>query len=397
MIDKIKTHYLLIILLFIAIALFLFYAKIQPQLNHDFSALFDANKYLDVYHYFRGNESTYKIPFPFHTRIFVPWLASLMPFNDPVDNFMAVNFIFMVLSIVSIYFLWIRLGISHEFIVTGFFWLLVHWVGIIRLNIFDPITADVPLYFFHALLIGFIIRKRFYWLLVLAPLATLQKESFVGLMVITFITSLYVFRKKTISKMDLTLVFTAMILSIGAKTLANNIFPPVEEGKNSMMILLFHARETFLNPFRLLRWLIGVFTAFGPLLILANWYKIKNKKIFSGNEYLIMLSLTSLGFALLGGGDFARLAFLGFPFIMTWILTSLYHVRGFLFRIAFIMGIPLMKLFRNIPDPAVTGWDRFYNFYPEFANPVIVLLWFGYGVLCVFAFRTIHKKLSMLP
>jgi hypothetical protein len=207
-----------------------------------------------------------------------------------------------------------------------------------------------------------------------------------------------VYYKKKIKKKDLILVFTAMIISIGLKELANYLlFPAVDEGKNSMIILLFHARETILNPFRLVRWLIGVFTSFGPLLILTIWYKIKHKNIFSGNEYLLIFSLTYLGFALLGGGDFARLSFLGFPFIMTWILVNLKNIRGFLFRIAFIMGIPLMKLFRNIPDPEVTGWDRFYNFYPEFANPIIVLLWFGYGVLCVLAFRTIHKKLSMLP
>jgi hypothetical protein len=270
-------------------------------------------------------------------------------------------------------------------------------VGIIRLNIFDPITADVPLYLFQALLLWFILQRKHYLLLFLAPLATLQKESFVGLMVITFLTSLYVYQKKKITLSDLSFVFISMILSIGTKALANHIFPPEDAGKNSMLILFFHARETILNPFRIIRWLIGVFTSYGPLLVLAIWYRIKNKKLSTGNEYLIMFSLTYLGFSLLGGGDFARLSFLGFPFIMTWILTSLRNIRGFLFRIAFLMGLPLMKLFRNIPDPAVTGWDRFYNFYPEFANPIIVLLWLGYGVLCVFAFRTIHKKLSMLP
>jgi hypothetical protein len=199
------------------------------------------------------------------------------------------------------------------------------------------------------------------------------------------------------SRSSLLIVFLALVLSFVARETTSYYFPPADEGRNSMMVLLFHARESILNPFRLVRWLIGIFTAYGPLLILAVWYKIIHKNITSGNEFLIMLSLTYLGFSLLGGGDFARLAFLGFPFIMSWVLISLENVRGFLFHIAFIMGLPLMKLFRNIPDPAVTGWERFNNFYPEFANPVIVLLWLGYGVLCVLAFRIIHKKLSLLP
>ncbi|MBS0000112.1 MAG: hypothetical protein KFF73_14120 [Cyclobacteriaceae bacterium] len=398
MFDKIKTHFLLILLLLLASGLFLLYLKIQPRLDHDFSALFDANKYLDVYMYFSGENQAYEVVFPINSRILVPWIASLMPFEEPVNNFLLVNYFFMILSVIAIYYLWISMGLSKGFIMTGFFWLLIHWTGIIRLNIFDPVTVDLPLYLFQALLILIIIKKQFHWLLILAPLATLQKESFMGLMVISFITGLYLYIKKNgMSRSSLLIVFLALVLSFVAREITNYYFPPADEGRNSMMVLLFHARESILNPFRLVRWLIGIFTAYGPLLILAVWYKIIHKNITSGNEFLIMLSLTYLGFSLLGGGDFARLAFLGFPFIMSWILISLENVRGFLFRIAFIMGLPLMKLFRNIPDPAVTGWERFNNFYPEFANPVIVLLWLGYGVLCVLAFRIIHKKLSLLP
>lgn len=398
MFEKIKPHFLVILLIVLTTGLFAFYLKVQPQLDHDFSALFDANKYLRAYGYFAGSEKDFEVAFPMNSRILVPWMASLMPFKDPVNNFLMVNYIFLILSVIAIYFLWVRLGLSKGYIMTGFFWLLVHWIGIIRLNVFDPVTVDLPLYLFQALLLLFILEKRFLWLLVLAPLATLQKESYVGLTVIGFVTGIYSFiSRRGIGKKALLILFLAMLLSIGTRELVTYFFPAADEGKSSAIVLYFHLRETISNPFRLVRWLIGIFTAYGPLLILAVWYKIIHKKLSHGNEFIIMFSLTYLGFALLGGGDFARIAFLGFPFIMTWILLSLKDVRTFLFRIAFIMGLPLMKLFRNIPDPAVSGWDRFYNFYPEFANPVIVILWFGYGVLCVLAFRIIHKKLSLLP
>ena len=398
MFEKIKPHFLLVLLILLATGLFGFYSKIQPRLDHDYSDLFDANKYLRVYDFFSSPGSEYEVAFPMNTRILVPWLASHMPFNDPVRDFMAVNYLFMILSIAALYFLWNKLGFSAGYIVTGFFWLLVHWVGIIRLNIFDPVTVDLPIYLFQALLLIVILEKRFFWLLILAPLATLQKESFIGLMAVTFFTAVYSHLvKKEFSVSSLLIILLAMILSIGANELANHYFPPEQAGKNSMLVLYFHLLETVQNPFRLVRWIIGVFTAYGPLLILAVWYKIIRKKIGEGNEFMFMLSLTYLGFSLFGGGDFARIAFLGFPFIMTWILAGLENVRGFLFRTAFIMGLPLMKLFRNIPDPAINGWDRFNNFYPEFANPVIVLLWFCYGILCVVAFRIIHKKLSLLP
>lgn len=398
MLEKIKSHFLLIMLVITATGLFFFYLRIQPQLNHDFSTLFDATKYLEVYQYFRGEKTNMEVVFPVNTRIVVPWLASKMPFRNPIHNFLMINYFFIILSVISIYYLWKRFDLTQGYILVGFFWLLIHWVGIIRLNIFDPVTVDVPLFFFQALLMLIILQRRLFWLLILAPIATLQKESFIGLSVITFLTGLYVYWfNKELKRKDLFLLFIAVILSVLTRQIADFYFPPQDQGKSSMLVLLFHARETVLNPFRLVRWLIGLFTAFGPLLILAIWHKAIYKKLGDGNKFLIMLSITYLGFSLLGGGDFARLAFLGFPFIMTWILVSIKNIRGFLFMIAFIMGLPLMKLFRNIPDPSTAGWDRFYNFYPEFANPVIVILWLGYAILCLLAFRTIHKKLSMLP
>ena len=91
-----------------------------------------------------------------------------------------------------------------------------------------------------------------------------------------------------------------------------------------------------------------------------------------------------------------RISFLGFPFIMTWILLKLMDTKGFIFKAAFIAGIPLLKLFGIMPDPAVSGWDKFNNWFPEFANPVLVLLWLIYGILCLVMFRVIDKKLSIL-
>jgi hypothetical protein len=67
-----------------------------------------------------------------------------------------------------------------------------------------------------------------------------------------------------------------------------------------------------------------------------------------------------------------------------------------MFKAAFIAGIPLLKLFGTLPDPANSGWDKFNNWFPEFANPVIVLLWLVYAIMCLGMFRIIEKKLSIL-
>jgi hypothetical protein len=279
---------------------------------------------------------------------------------------------------------------------TGFFWLLIHWVGIIRHNIFDPITVDVPVYFFQVLLLFIIFKRKYFWLLILAPIATLQKESFPGLLIAVFLVSLYESYRGTTSFKNSILVAIALILSYTTRAIVDFYFPPVDPGKSSILVLLFHLKETISNPFRIIRWTVAIFTAYGPLLMLAIWTGIKSKKILYGNRYLIFLSLTYLFFSLFAGGDFTRIAFLGFPFIMTWILIQLEDTKGFMFKAAFIAGIPLMKIFGSIPDPAIYGWDKFNNWFPEFANPIIILLWLVYGILCLGMFRIIEKKLSIL-
>jgi hypothetical protein len=303
----------------------------------------------------------------------------------------------MILSIIALYFLWREYEISTEYIYTGFFWLFIHWVGIIRLNIFDPISIDVSMYFFHALLLWLIIKKKYFWIILLGPVATLQKESFIGFLAVIFLIQSIIFWKNRKSAVSLVWIFSALVLSIFVRGLINIHFPPINVGRSSLIVILFHLKESILDPFRIVRWLTGVFTAFGPLLLLAIWYKKGESGLRSEEPLLAGLCIVHLFMSFAGGGDFTRLAFLGFPFIMTWILASLKDVRGFLFKAAFIFGLPLLKILRNIPDPARTGWDKFYNWYPEFANPVIVILWLGYGVLCILVYQTIDKKLSKLP
>jgi len=396
MIEKLKHHRLLFLLILISIGLFFLYMKIQPAITYAFSPLFDGNKYLLVYQFFQNQTDQYHIIFPINSRILVPYLAAQLPFNDPEQNFLLFNIIFTILSVIAIYYLWRQLGISTGHIMTGFFWLLIHWVGIIRYNIFDPITVDVPLYLFQALLLLIIYKRKFFWLLILGPIASIQKESFPALLIIILLLSVYDnFLKKANYRYSLIIVL-ALIFSYAAKAMADYYFPPIDPGKNSIIVILFHLKETIINPFRLVRWLVAIFTSYGPLLMLAFWVGIKSKSIIQGNRYLLFLSLTYLFLSLFAGGDMVRIAFLGFPFIMTWILLKLKDTKGFLFKAAFIAGIPLLKLFGIIPDPAVSGWEQFNNWFPEFANPVLVLLWLVYGIMCLVMFRIIDKKLSVL-
>ena len=397
MIEKLKQHRLLLIVLVIGISLFFLYLNIQPHLTYSFSNLFDGSKYIKVYDYFADKTDEYKAIFPINNRILVPYLTSLFPSDDPISNFNSFNLILIILSILAIYILWRNLNISSGHILTGFFWLFIHWVGIIRHNIFDPITVDVPLYLFQALLLIIILRKRYLWLIILGPLATIQKESFIALLIVTLLVALYEdFIDKTDYKASIIIVLS-LFLSIAAKSIVTYYFPPTDPGKNAIIVILFHIKETLNNPFRFVRWIVAVFTAYGPLLILAFWAGIKSKTLTKGNRYIIFLSLTYLVLSHIAGGDMTRIAFLGFPFIMTWILISLENTSGFIFKAAFIAGIPILKILGTLSDPAVQGWDKFYNWFPGYANPIIIFLWLAYIILCLLMFRIIDRKLAKLP
>lgn len=397
MIEKLKQHRLLFIVLIISIGLFFLYLTIQPHLTYSFSTLFDGSKYLKIYNFFAQGTDDYDVIFPFNTRILVPYISYLLSFDDPIKNFSALNLIFTILSILSIYILWKQLNISSGHIMTGFFWLLIHWVGIIRHNIFDPISVDVPLYFFQALLLIIILKRQYIWLILLGPLATIQKESFPALLIVALLVSLFEdYREKSNYKNSI-IIGLSLIMSFAVKAIVAHYFPPSDPGKNSIIVILFHMKETMVNPFRFIRWIVAVFTAYGPLLILAIWVGIKSRTMLQGNRYIIFLSLTYLFLSHSAGGDMTRIAFLGFPFIMTWILVKLENTGGFMFKAAFITGIPLLKILSTMPDPAVYGWDKFYNWFPGYANPIIIFLWLAYLTLCVVVFRIIDRKLARLP
>lgn len=397
MIEKLKQHRLLFIVLIISIGLFFLYLKIQPHLTYSFSDLFDGSKYIKVYNYFAHITDEYDVIFPINTRILVPFVSSLFPSDDPIRNFNSFNLVFIILSILALYILWRNLKISSGYIMTGFFWLLIHWVGIIRHNIFDPITVDVPLYLFQTILLIILLKRQYFWLILLGPLATIQKESFPALLIVGLLVSLYEdYRGKSNYRSSM-IIGLSLVLSLAAKTIVAYYFPPSDPGKNSIIVIIFHMKETLVNPLRFLRWIVAVFTAYGPLLILAIWTGIKSRTIFKGNRHIIFLSLTYLFLSHLAGGDMTRIVFLGFPFIMTWVLIKLQNTGGFMFKAAFIAGIPLLKVLGTMSDPAVFGWDRFYNWFPGYANPIIIYLWLAYLVLCLVMFRIIDKKIARLP
>lgn len=374
-------QYWLYIFLFTTAALFFLYKETQSPLSYDFAPQFDGNDYRLAYEYFTGQTTDYKVPFPFHSRIVVPWLAAQINSGDIISDFQWVNLLFALLATWMLFLLWRQLGFELKWFIVGFGWLLFHWTGMIRLNAFDPITVDMPLYVFQTLLIWFVIKRKFAWLLILAPIAILQKESFLGLTVCLLAYGWYHNRKRQDAFYNLKWMLTGLLLAVISLQTVNYLLPYDEKGKNSLVTLLYHAREVVLHPFELVRWLAAAFMAFGPFLVAGILKGAKRRHYDHRKNLLILFSVIYLLYGILAGGDMTRIIFLGFPFIMTWVMYELQELKAKQVFLLVLLALPLTYITQSIPDPAFE-WERWQSWYPEFAPSQQVLLVLVYGMIC---------------
>ena len=82
----------------LAVLLYLVYHLFQSHISYELEPLLDGHHYLRAHLYFNGNINNYNVGFPFNTRIGVPFLASLVPTDDPIINFKVIHILFVVAS-----------------------------------------------------------------------------------------------------------------------------------------------------------------------------------------------------------------------------------------------------------------------------------------------------------
>jgi hypothetical protein len=370
----------LILLQIITTGVFYTYYLLQPVVEYRQCARCDGNQYLQIYQYFQGKIDTLTLNYPFQNRPFVPFLASLLPL-DALPSFRIINFIFSLLAVNSLYFLWKTLEIKLIWRCLGIFWLLFHWIGLIRLNAYDCLTVDVPLYFFQTALIWIFLTKQFGWLWLLVPMATLQKESFLALGIVSIFVGLFN-QEESNQATKLKIIVGSVGLGILANWVSNYFLPAISPANNFLYTIWIHIYILLGNPFRLLQWLAAIFTAFGAFSFVwfrrKNFILLQNQPVYS---YLSVWGFTYLLFGLLAGGDSTRIVFLGFPFLMTLLLLLWQQETWWKSAVAFLLSLPILHLINRMPDQT-KNWQAFSAWYPEFAEAGTLGLWAIYGLLC---------------
>lgn len=302
------------ILLFTTLGLYIFFLQFNETVDFENCQLCDAKEYKKLYDYFETGEIS-QIGYPFYTRPVVPFLASLVPGDNVTIAFHVINLIFILLSVLVINKLWDLLTIQPWLKWIGFGWLLTHWTGIIRYNLFDHLTVDVPLYFVQSLALLLFFKKEFKWFYLLTPLAILQKESFIGVVVV--LLGVHIFEQRSLWFKEGRHLLYALSFGIFIQIAILKILPNQDHEWHPLLTLLLVAKMTLDDPTRIIRWFAAFGSAFGviPFLIAFKAKSIKRQdtKVLT----LLALSVMYCAFGLLAGEDMTRILFLGFPFIMT--------------------------------------------------------------------------------
>lgn len=377
-----NVTYILIGILGLLIALL--YHHIQPPNNYSNSLLSDSYHYEKIYEYFRGNSKDYNVKFPINTRVLIPFLAAQLWGNEINLNFFIVNTFFAILALISMYKIMDFYHVERRVIMLSILWFSLHWAGPFRQNAYNPVNVDIHIYLFESVFLLLLIKRKYWLLLLITPIAIASKEIFLAIIIVFFVVSLiwrFYFCDKSIS---VPWTFGIMIFGIVTKYLLNYYYPPVSSGNNSIIVMAFHLREMILNPDHILRWLLSLFAAFGAFLFLA-FNKNMNLLSIERNDLLIhILSLAVLSLSFLGGMDFTRLIILGFPYVLISILKigkpQFQHVL-----VAFTISILLTRFWQVLPEPAC-DISHYEAWMPERAEIKSLVLWFCAALVSVVIF-----------
>lgn len=373
----------------------------QRSVNYTACSLCDGKQYLASYQYFNGQNATYQVKFPFHSRVGVPWLAAQLS-SQAYAAFAMIHWVGVFLTVIVLLFCWQVLKLPGYLKAIGIGWLLLHWIGIVRFNVYDPVTVDILVYVFHSVLLALLLRPRWFWLLlVVTPIATAQKESWLALMALLTLYELLYQRLINLKPAyrKLWILAGALLIAVLTKVLLNQWFPPMNgAGKNSVITLLFFIRETLQNPLDLVRWVVAMFVGFGVWWCLA-WQSINRENIRknlpeSAILYpLILLAGAHLLLGILAGRDMTRIMFLGYPFIMTLVLLMIQSVPKNLLIFTGLLSLPMLRLWSEIPLQT-TAQKSFKLWFPEYAPLGEVSAW---AVYMIISYWLIHQTKRWWP
>lgn len=361
----------------LAVILYFVYHQFQTHISYELEPLLDGHHYLRAYLYFNGAINNFNLGFPFHTRIGIPFLASLIPSNDPILNFKIIHILFIMSSCFVI--AEIHKHLQSDTLLRLVFWLflLFHWLGPIRFTIHEPLQTDSSSYLILSLFILLTLKKKYKWIILLAPVSILFKEVLPPFL---FVSSIFYFiqRKKSIGSLFL----VGFALSLLSLYTIRFLFPLQVDHWH------YHGAITGIrilkmigsNPLIIIKWFCAISATFGLLFIFTKDYKplLKNESTW----YLI----TSLLLGLVAGGDHSRILFSMLPISILFIHDLRLPSKQMLVLSG--LSLPFFHLLSTIPN---IDNPEYHNWFMEYADWSTITMVLSYIVGCYFFMKVVQK------
>ncbi len=368
-----SSVYVYVGLVVVGLLLAWLFHQVQPANRYAENPLADANEYLKIYQYFKGETAAYEVRYGIHQRVAVPFLATLLPFESAERCFFIVNSFFAILALPLLYGFLTHFQIRNPYALPIILYFSVHWVGPFRQNAIDPVNVDMPVYVFEIFLVLLLLNKKYWMLLPLVPLAIAVKEVFLGYLIVLLVSAIAA--RIFMADKSISVSWAVVLLTVGFLTslVVNNFFPSPFPSRTPIHVLAFHIRETALHPDYLLRWGLSLFAALGAFLWLVIRKYEKSPWSRDGGLILPAFSFAALAFSLFGGMDYTRLIFIEFPYLMVLLLIVTKPTNGE-FYLAFGLSLVLTRFWMVLP---VIGADLTpYNAWmPEYAELQWLAIW----------------------
>ena len=145
---KIGDRYLFLIMIFLmnsAILLYHYTITIPPK-------ALDTWGYVALYDFFKYGIQGYTVP-EHHTRILVPYLASILPIDNIWISFKFVTVVFLNFAVMILCWTWKKLNVKNYLIGIGIIWMSIHQYGAVRYQNIYATDINISTYFFYAVLV----------------------------------------------------------------------------------------------------------------------------------------------------------------------------------------------------------------------------------------------------
>jgi hypothetical protein len=342
--------------------------------------------------------------FPFTKRLGTPFLTaqfSKLLGTDIMDSALYVNLLGSFITVILLLF-WLKIFIPEFWIrsLLCFLFMMV-WYVLIRYSFYYPLTSDAwgAPWFIGGLILLEEIRKSYsngnyksflIYLLIYALVITtgnLFRESnallsLLPLFIINPIKNIRIssdsmtisnginYLRKTsklyFSRFTILLFFPAVFLKLTNLAVDKFIVTSHSNDYSYLTTAIF-----WLYTKSLPEYILAIFIAFGPLILLAPFYFKKYRMVFWEREELLVVLILALMLGLIGGSDSERILFMaGFPvvfMIMGISILSIYNSsqRWWLY-ILFLLQSVSYRFFWTLPD---LGTEKLHSQVPFFSIP----------------------------